>query len=224
MKSNLYNLRNTAKLFRAMSLIFCTVLIFADQYSGYSSTTVNVYPQTSTRWTGSVVANGTISTSSVMYSQGGGNSRSWMKVDLSGIPVGSIINSVSIKYFVTSMYNPQLQFRKVTTDPVTAPGSTLFSQIGSGYNYITVSANSLGWNTRTPTGGFQTQLRTDIQNSIATGWFALGIYDVDGSSYFEAYIDGWNQLNKPYLVINYTSTLNNDIALDSITSPLNFAC
>lgn len=226
MKSIFYNSKRKDRNSLVISLIISLLLIFFFINTG-NATIAIVYPQTSTRWTGSVTQSGTIATSSVMYTKGGTTGtrdRAWMKFDLASIPSGSTINNVTLKYFITNMYLPVLQFRKVTVDPVTAAGTTLWSQIGSGFNYLQVSNNSLGWNTRVFSGAGGTQIKTDIQNAISTGWFALGMYETSNSGYFEAYADGWNQSNKPYLIIDYTSNLQDDIALDSIASPVNFDC
>lgn len=211
----------TSVVIRTAVLAFLLILKSMDA----EATLINVYPQTQTRWTGSVTQNGAISTSSVMFTRGGTGSssrdRAWMKFDLTVIPPGSTINNVTLKYFITSMNNPSLQFRKVTNDPVTAAGTVLWTQIGSGTNYLSVTNSTTGWNTKVIPG---TTIKTDIANAIANGWFALGMYEYTNYYFYDAYADGWNQQNKPYLIIDYTSNLQDDISLDSISSPVNFDC
>jgi hypothetical protein len=224
MKSQFYTSGMFTKVIKNFTGVISLALLLLAGNFCYGAT-VSVYPLSQSLWTGSVTSGGTKSASSVIYTKGGSNDRGWMKFDLSVIPQGATINSVTLKYYITNMYNPQLQFRKVTGDPVTLTGSTLWTQIGSGYNYLTVSVNSLGWNTRTFSGSQLAQLKTDLQAAINNnGWFALGMYCSDNYQSFYAYADGWNQQNKPYMIINYTSNLQNDISLDAITSPVNFAC
>ncbi|HRY33358.1 MAG TPA: hypothetical protein P5531_10365 [Bacteroidales bacterium] len=181
----------------------------------------NCYPQDLDYWTGTADNQGSKIQTSLVHAQGSSSgNRGWMKFDITAIPPGSTINNVVLKFYISSQYNPGYQIRKVTADPVTSSGSTLFSQIGSGTIYGTFSNVVSGQNSRT----LSTQARTDLQNALGQGWFAVGFYCYNSSGIFYLWADGWNQANKPYLEITYTPGLIDDIGIDSITSPVNQSC
>ncbi|MCX6270034.1 MAG: hypothetical protein NTU44_02240, partial [Bacteroidetes bacterium] len=183
--------------------------------------TINCYPQQIDFWTGTVNSSGSKYQTSLVHAMGGGGDRGWMKFDISGIPTGSTINSVTLKYTVTSESFVYYYIRKLTSDPVTASGATIFSQCATGTNYLYVTSPNTGLNTRVL--GYT--VTTDLQNALASGWFAVGFYVPLSSSTYWLWADGCNQPNtKPYLSISYTTNFNYDIGVDSITSPPNQSC
>ncbi len=208
-------LRLTAKI-----LILSCFTFFLTITAGQAAVT-NCYPQDLDYWTGTANNQGLKAQTSLVHAQGGGSgNRGWMKFDITAIPPGSTINNVVLKFFISSQYNPAYQVRKVTADPVTSSGATLYSQIGSGTIYGTFTNVVAGQNSRT----LSTQSRTDLQNALGQGWFAVGLYVYSSSGIFYLWADGWNQTNKPYLEITYTTNFQNDIGIDSISSPVNQSC
>ena len=49
-------------------------------------------------------------------------------------------------------------------------------------------------------------MNTNLQSALAQNWFAIGIHYRDGSPTYYIGFDGWNEANKPYLIIDYTYT------------------
>ncbi|HRY33357.1 MAG TPA: T9SS type A sorting domain-containing protein [Bacteroidales bacterium] len=202
--------------------LFLSCLTFFLTITAGQAAVTNCYPQDIDYWTGTANNQGVKAQTSLVHAQGPNSSgnRGWMKFDITAIPPGSTINNVVLKFYISSQYNPTYQIRKVTADPVTSSGSTLFSQIGSGTIYGTFSNPTAGQNSRQ----LSTQARTDLQNALGQGWFAVGFYCTNSSGVFYLWADGWNQANKPYLEITYTTNFTNDIGIDSISSPVNQSC
>jgi len=130
----------------------------------------------------------------------------WMKFDVSSIPDGATINSIEFHGYVNATNYPFWNINPVTNDPVTTASSTLYSDIiaesASGYYLYQSEASSYstGWKVHTLGGN----ANANLQAALSQNWFAIGIMDRDGSSTYYIGFDGWNEVNKPYLVIDYT--------------------
>ncbi|MFH1120448.1 MAG: M28 family peptidase [Bacteroidota bacterium] len=130
----------------------------------------------------------------------------WMKFDMSSIPDGATINSIEFHGYVNATYYPYWNINPVTVDPVTATPSDLYTDImaesAAGY-YLYRSENgtySTGWKVHALGGN----ANANLQAALSQNWFAIGVMDRDvGTNYFIGF-DGWNEVNKPYLVIDYT--------------------
>ncbi|KAF0199573.1 MAG: hypothetical protein FD166_1, partial [Bacteroidetes bacterium] len=130
----------------------------------------------------------------------------WMKFDVSSIPDGATINSVEFHGYVNATNYPYWNINPVTVDPVSATPSALYTDImaesASGY-YLYRSEGSTfstGWKVHALTGN----ANANLQAALAQNWFAIGIMDRDASTSYYIGFDGWNEANKPYLVIDYT--------------------
>ena len=133
------------------------------------------------------------------------DSAGWMKFDVSGIPDECTINSVEFFGFVNDNNFPYWSITPVTNDPVTAEASVLYADINdeasSGYYLYQNESGTIpnDWINHTLGGN----VNTDLESALIQDWFAIGIMDRDGSSYFINF-DGWNEANAPYLVVDYT--------------------
>ncbi|MBK6346613.1 MAG: carboxypeptidase regulatory-like domain-containing protein [Bacteroidales bacterium] len=130
----------------------------------------------------------------------------WMKFDVSSIPDGATINSVEFHGYVNATNYPYWNINPVAVDPVSATPSALYTDImaesASGY-YLYRSESSTyspGWKVH-PLGG---NANANLQAALTQNWFAIGIMDRDASTSYYIGFDGWNEANKPYLVIDYT--------------------
>jgi hypothetical protein len=130
----------------------------------------------------------------------------WMKFDVSSIPDGSTISAVEFHGYVNATYYPYWNINPVTNDPLTATPSVLYNDIvaeaNSGY-YLRQSESSsysTGWKVHTLGGN----ANANLQSALTQNWFAIGIMDRDASSSYYIGFDGWNETNKPYLVVTYT--------------------
>ena len=130
----------------------------------------------------------------------------WMKFDLSSIPDGSTINSVEFHGYVNAANYPYWNINPVTNDPVTASSSVLYNDIiaesAAGYYLYRSEASTYttGWKVHT----LGVNANANLQAALIQNWFAIGIMDRDVSSSYYIGFDGWNETNKPYLVIDYT--------------------
>jgi hypothetical protein len=136
------------------------------------------------------------------------NEVGWMMFDVSNIPDGAVINSVEFHGYVNATNYPYWNINPVSCNPLTAPVGTLYSDIraeaNSGYYLYRNEPGSYttGWKTHVLGGN----VSTDLHNALAQNWFAIGIMDRDVSAAYYIGFDGWNETNKPYLVIDYTFT------------------
>ncbi|MBK7214010.1 MAG: carboxypeptidase regulatory-like domain-containing protein [Bacteroidales bacterium] len=132
----------------------------------------------------------------------------WMKFDVSSIPDGSVINSVEFHGYVNAANYPYWNINPVTNDPLTATPSVLYNDImaesSTGYYLYRSEASTYaaGWKVHALGGS----VNSNLQSALTQDWFAIGIMDRDGSSTYYIGFDGWNQTNKPYLVVDYTYT------------------
>jgi hypothetical protein len=130
----------------------------------------------------------------------------WMKFDVSSIPDGSTINSVEFHGYVNATNYPYWNINPVSADPLTATASALYTDImaesSSGY-YLYRSEGSTyaaGWKVHMLGGN----ANANLQSALTQNWFTIGIMDRDNSASYYIGFDGWNQANKPYLVVDYT--------------------
>ncbi|MBK7175257.1 MAG: M28 family peptidase [Bacteroidales bacterium] len=169
---------------------------------GKSSATV--YPLNANYNTGSTTSSAFTETSLVKgypTTQAG-----WMKFDVSSIPDGSTINSVEFHGYVNATNYPYWNINPVTANPLTATPSALYTDImaesAAGY-YLYRSETSTyapGWKTHILGGA----VNANLQSALSQDGFTIGIMDRDNSSTYFIGFDGWNQANKPYLVVDYT--------------------
>jgi hypothetical protein len=128
---------------------------------------------------GYAYSSGSKATSSAMYVQWQYSTpyrRGWAKVDLSEVPDEAIITKVLFKGYVA--YNRSVNWvgvRLLTSDPMSATGSTVFSEAGSGTRLF-----GLGWTTgwkekdlttfiNTPAG------QTFMNDALKQGWVGFGL-------------------------------------------------
>lgn len=130
----------------------------------------------------------------------------WMKFDVSSIPDGATINSVEFHGYVSATNYPYWSITPVINDPVTAASSVLYADINAegttGYYLFRNESSSFstGWKTYTLGGN----VNTNLAAALSQNWFAIGIMDRDNSTSYYIAFHGWNEANKPYLVIDYT--------------------
>ncbi|MCC7429895.1 hypothetical protein IT568_03535 [bacterium] len=165
---------------------------------------VNLYPFNASMATGWSDANGTGASGEITgITQSSPEHRGFIKFDVSGIPAGSTVNSVTLGLYcstgtISTATNP---ITLLTSDPQTATFSTLFTEAGS---TTAILANML-WSPGPAPTWFTTPLTiTDplvLQGLIAQGWAGIGIRRGSTNSYT---FDGYNGANPPYLKVYYT--------------------
>ncbi len=166
--------------------------------------TVFVYPQAFDYWTGST--NATTKTQ-VSLVDGRNTTDGWMKFDISSIPDSSNILGVTFHGYVNSTNWPYWSITPMPIDPVTAAAADVYSAIQTGEvdGVAYLFSNESG----TYTTGNKTyalvdgNILSDINTSLANGWFAVGISSRDNSTTYYITFDGWNEANPPSLEIIY---------------------
>jgi len=172
-------------------------------YNTPASTIIQVFPLNANYNTGSTTSSAKTEISKVKgYPP---NEAGWMKFDVNGIPEGSVINSVEFHGYVNANNWPYWSITPVTNDPVTTSAPLLNTDIkteaSNGYYLHREETGTL-----TPgyiTGMLGGNVNANLQAALIQDWFAIGIVDTDAGTYYIGF-DGWNETNKPYLVIDYT--------------------
>ena len=184
-----------------MDLTFTAQVVYS---AAAGKALATVYPANASYNTGTTTASAKTETSLVKAyptTQAG-----WMKFDVSSIPDGATINSVEFHGYVNAANYPYWNINPVTNDPVTASSSVLYNDIlaesAAGYYLYRseTSTYSTGWKVHTLGGN----ANANLQAALLQNWFAIGIMDRDGSASYFIGFDGWNEANKPFLVIDYT--------------------
>ncbi len=182
---------------------------------------LNVYPQNANFWTGSIDTSGGTEVSLV---KANGNGVGWMVFDISGIPPGSIINSVSFYGYVYDNNWPYWSITPMgTVNPIPPNPQEIIIQIisnykqGVAYNFNTESGTlPAGWLNR----ALENNAAADLQNAIPQGWFAIGFTDFDFNTAYYIDFQGWAETNVPYLVVNCTyPPMPHDVGTLSVDVP-----
>ena len=181
---------------------------------------LTVYPQSANYWTGSIDTSGGLEVSLV---KANGNGVGWMVFDLSGIPPGSIINSVTFWGYVYDNNWPYWSITPMgTVNPIPPNPPEIILQIISNYKEnvaysFNIESGSLpvGWLHRV----LGNNAAADLQNAIQQGWFAIGFTDWDFEATYYIDFQGWAETNVPYLVVDCTSPTPHDVGTLSIDVP-----
>ena len=161
--------------------------------------TVNVYPQNSNYWTGTTTSAAKMEVS-VMRIVSNGGEQAWAKFDVSSIPVGATITSITANWYITSENCPYFKINALPIDPVTATPAALYSAIQSGaLYYLYDTCPDPGWESEVLGG----TANADLAASLANGWFAIGFFEYETLTNYTFTADGWAQTNRPYLKIMY---------------------
>ncbi|MBL7103373.1 MAG: C10 family peptidase [Bacteroidales bacterium] len=171
----------------------------------YAANLISCYPQNSNYWTGTTNLTAKTETSLVF---GTDPEDGWMSFDISAIPDGSVIYAVSFNGYVYERYKPNWSITPVTSDPVTSGAGVLHADIvaeqSSGY-YFHQDESIVNYPVDWRTYMLEGDVCADLQSSLPSDKFTVGIAN-DYSSYTR-YIrfHGWNEANPPYLNIYYTA-------------------
>ena len=180
---------------------------------------VTCYPQSVNYWTGTTTASSKTQTS-MLQCYGDGN-RGWFNFDVSAIPAGATINSVTLHFYCTSMNWPYWAITRMTnSDPVNDGASTVYADIaytdGDGYYLQNYFDPTVGWNSF-DIGSVGAN--ADLENKLAGGWFPVGIHEFDGGTSFWINCDGWAESNVPYIDVDYSAPIAADVQMKEIIYP-----
>lgn len=133
--------------------------------------------------------------------------KGWTRYSLSGIAAGSSVTDVE-QYVYVSAKNDGIIDKttytvdRVTSDPSSATATTLWSDIGNGPVYEALEdVGSVG----SYDYSVIDEAANDMTNALTAGWFALGYQVIcdEGDPTYYAEFQGYNQSNRPYLLITY---------------------
>jgi len=179
------------------------------------------YPQNTNYWTGST--NGSIKTE-VSLVKGVSTEDGWFIFDNNNVNrSGTIIDSIRFNGYVYAANWPYWSATPLPgLNPITATASELKTAIqansASGTAYI-FQNEPQGFTTGWKSYKLGTNSHLDFLNSLSQGWFAMGMDSRDNSTTYYINWDGWNQTNKPYLVVYYQYLI--PVALTSFTASVN---
>ena len=167
-----------------------TTMTYTAQLSG-SRDTYQADPDAVNYWTGTT--DGATKTD-VSEVRGLDGEDGWFMFDISGIPNGSVINSIDFNGYVNFTYYPWWSMTPVTSDPLTASAADLFADINA---EATTSADCYLYQNEGSTyavGAKQYTLggtaNADLQAAMGQGWFAMGMASRDNSTSYYLNWDG----------------------------------
>ena len=178
--------------------------------------TVDVYPQNVNYWTGTTTSAAKTEVSLMRIVSLGGE-QAWAKFDVSSIPVGSTITSITLNWYIQSQNCPYFYINALPIDPVTATPSALYSAITGGVQYYAYqTCPPVGWESEVLGGN----ANADLAGSLPSGWFAISFFEYETFGSYTFTADGWAQTNKPYLRVIYEYIV--PVELTSFTAIGNF--
>lgn len=179
--------------------------------------TVDVYPQNVNYWTGTTTAAAKTEVSLMRIVSLGGE-QAWAKFDVSSIPVGSTITSITLNWYIQSQNCPYFYINALPIDPVTATPSALYSAITGGVQYYAYqTCPPVGWESELLGGN----ANADLAGSLPNGWFAISFFEYETFGSYTFTADGWAQTNKPYLTVAYTYIVPVELTSFTATSVQN---
>lgn len=202
----------------------CTQLASDQQPNNncYSTTITNLFTGTDTIWPGNgpywtgTTDGSAFTESSLIKSVSSNAYQGYAKFDLSNLPGTATITGASVHYNVYESFIPYFRLTKVAIDPMANSASAVKSAITGGTSYGTYTSEySVGWHHITINNA-----AADITAAVANGWFALGFYEYEGGGSYTLHINGWNETNKPYMIVNYNYIpTNNDVGISTLLTP-----
>ncbi|MEO0086172.1 MAG: hypothetical protein ABIK37_06020, partial [candidate division WOR-3 bacterium] len=139
----------------------------------------------------------------------------YFKFDLTNIPEGSYITSVSLNYKVISVSNPgpSTVATLLSSDPVPAQAAQLWQEITTGTVLTDPIVEQRGWIER-PLNAAGVAA---VQSALSQGWIALGVFKFDETE-TKGHVKGYEAgPHKPYLKITFAGR---DLGIVEITAPV----
>jgi hypothetical protein len=173
--------------------------------SYYYTSGIEIYPQSVNYWTGTCNSS---SKTQVSLVEGHDQEVGWMVFNLSSINQPAYITSVEFHGYLYANNWPYWSITSMgTINPVTADAETIFNQVSNNYQegvayYYNEEPGTMtnGWISR----DLGYNVENDLQLAKNQGWFAIGITDFDFSQSYYVEFQGWQEANKPYLVVEYS--------------------
>jgi|GEM_PF-1324783 hypothetical protein len=174
------------------------------------------WPQNAAYWTGSCNST-TFTQNSLINFVSGQVEDGWAKFDITDMPTGVTVNSVTLNCYTQSQYGaPYIYLKRLVVDPMANPPATVMSAIVSGAAYTgnaIIYSPAPGWHVIP----LLNSAPADLSAQTAFDWFATSFYEYESpvGNYYGT-VQGWAEANRPFIVVNYTPPIPHDIAVVSI--------
>jgi len=185
--------------------------------------TVDIYPDNVNYWTGTCDPATKTQVSLVNTNVTASSEVGWMAFNTTPIVnvPSTVIESIVFNGYLYANAWPYWSITPMgSVNPITGTAADISNQINATYTQGTAysfnqesGALPLGWVQRNLTDGGAT---TDLKNSLAQGWFAIGVVDWDFSTSYYVEYQGWAEANKPHLTVTYTYSV--PVELTSFTA------
>ncbi|MBI5475581.1 MAG: hypothetical protein HY964_02455 [Ignavibacteriales bacterium] len=192
--------------------IFCFILILIIIHYPFSlfADQITLYTPNAQKNTGTAFSDGTgwgTTSSTIRIGQTdayeGRTSGGWTRFDISSIPDNARINSITlvVQVFENDGSGPNVDLMQISYDPVTATYQTIYDDLSDGNIYYD---NAWFGSNNSFLIDLSSQAVSDLQSMLTNGdWFAVG-FKYDGYYGYYARIRGYDQTNRPELIIDYT--------------------
>ena len=171
-------------------------------------------------WTGST--NGIVKTQASRV-RGIDQEDGWFIFDNTNFCSNCIIDSIRLEGFVSSTEWPYWSATPLPgLNPITATAEELKTaiQANSGTATAYLHQNEHGsYTTGWKKYSLGNNVKNDFRTSLSQGWFAIGMDSRDNSAFYHINWDGWNEANKPFLIVYSRGVI--PVELNSFTASAN---
>ncbi|MDY0075713.1 MAG: choice-of-anchor J domain-containing protein [Bacteroidales bacterium] len=140
---------------------------------------------------------------SEIHAQGNNAERGWARFNTSAIPDGDEVLSVELHIYINHNNWAFFKIMSMENDPLSGDAASVYIDAGDGTAYTTYTSNfpSPDWYVV----DLGATAAVDLKNRLADDWFAIGLYEYDLSGTPFLSCDGWNETNKPYIVVTHSA-------------------
>ncbi len=181
-------------------ILYLLLVCFFIGSISYGQGTINCFPQSGDYNTGTT--NGTEFTETSLINTLVLVTAGWAKFDITNIPAGSTIQSVELNLYVNADNYAYWYIMSLEEDPLNGTASSVHTDCTDGNMYASWEGSDFeepGW--------FIADLGSDavttLQNSMADGWFGVGVWEFEAGGTYEITCDGWNEANPPFIKVTY---------------------
>jgi hypothetical protein len=148
--------------------------MFSIQVEVSTEHEVECYPQSSQYWTGYATSTQKYSGDIIVNYGSGTATRGYAKFDISSIPAGAEILSVTLHIYLSDVRDSfsGCRMRRLSVDPVTADGSAIYNDYGGAYVANSQSISSVGWKAVS----FSATGILEFGSALTDGYIALKFY------------------------------------------------
>ncbi|MFH0895040.1 MAG: T9SS type A sorting domain-containing protein [Bacteroidota bacterium] len=179
------------------------------------------YTELTPLWTGTVDSSSIVNNSYVRVVSGAtgvADTTGWMKFNTTGLPDNAFVSNVQLHAYVNNDNYAYFRVMSLENDPMLALPNALYNDTKDGDIYYAYTSNfpSPGWFVQ----NLGAAANTDVMANAPDNWFGIGLWEYETAAGYYLGFDGWQETNKPYIVVSYQIPLAKDIAMMAVTSPV----